>query len=102
MDSASATSYDEKPWAKEVMRVIARGVEENREWIGVDWVQKDASGRSDRELRMLDYACGPGNIASVGGVEFTLAVQSLWLTELRRLSSPMSARCVGSTWPRGW
>jgi len=59
-----ANTYDEKPWAKGIVRDIAAGVEENRGWIGVNWVEKDASGHSDREVRMLDYACGPGNIAT--------------------------------------
>ncbi|MCJ1317020.1 hypothetical protein MMC15_002341 [Xylographa vitiligo] len=63
-----AKSYDDKAWAKDIVRAIAAGVDANRDWIGVDWVQKDASGRSDRQVRMLDYACGPGNIASVCGI----------------------------------
>ncbi|MCJ1391888.1 hypothetical protein MMC18_004755 [Xylographa bjoerkii] len=62
-----AKSYDEKPWAKDIVRDIANGVEKNRDWIGVDWVNKDVSGHSGREVRMLDYACGPGNVASVRG-----------------------------------
>ncbi|MCJ1398073.1 hypothetical protein MMC11_001270 [Xylographa trunciseda] len=59
-----AGTYDEKPWAQAIVRDIAAGVEANREWIGVDWVQKDAAGHSDRAVRLLDYACGPGNVAS--------------------------------------
>ncbi|MCJ1381865.1 hypothetical protein MMC17_004977 [Xylographa soralifera] len=59
-----AESYDDKVWAKDILRDIAAAIEENRDWIGVDWVKKDASGHSGREVRMLDYACGPGNIAS--------------------------------------
>ncbi|MCJ1432725.1 hypothetical protein MMC27_002082 [Xylographa pallens] len=59
-----ARSYDEPAWAKDIVREIAAGVEKNRDWIGVEWVKKDVAGHSGREVRMLDYACGPGNIAS--------------------------------------
>ena len=45
--------------------MIADAVRSNLQWIGVDWVAKDGTEQNEKEIRMLDYACGPGNIAHV-------------------------------------
>jgi len=45
--------------------MIADAVRSNLQWIGADWIAKDGAEQHEREIRMLDYACGPGNIANV-------------------------------------
>lgn len=45
--------------------MIADAVRSNLQWIGVNWIAKDGAEKLEKEVRMLDYACGPGNIANV-------------------------------------
>lgn len=60
-----AATFTEKQWAKDLVKDISNRVRENKEWIGVALMKKNAAELDNREVRMLDYACGPGNIASV-------------------------------------
>lgn len=34
-----------------------------RDWLGVNWV--DENSGSDRTVKVLDYACGPGTVSRV-------------------------------------
>ncbi|MCJ1251090.1 hypothetical protein MMC30_008321 [Trapelia coarctata] len=61
---SNSNAYDAKPWIKVGVRMIADAVRSNLQWIGVEWVSKDGEGQNEKEVRMLDYACGPGNIAN--------------------------------------
>lgn len=50
------------------MAQLIAAVEERRDFIGVSWARK---GESDRTVRMIDYACGPGTISRVSRQETT-------------------------------
>lgn len=50
------------------MAQLIAAVEERRDFIGVNWVRK---GESDRTVRVIDYACGPGTISRVSRQETT-------------------------------
>lgn len=66
--------------------MIADAVRSNLQWIGVHWVVKDGTEQNEKEIRMLDYACGPGNIANVrllhicldADLHITNVMQTLW------------------------
>ncbi|TLD22014.1 hypothetical protein PspLS_08089 [Pyricularia sp. CBS 133598] len=58
-DVMAATYETDPKWEKPMAQLIA-AVEERRDFIGVDWVKE---GESDRTVRMIDYACGPGTIS---------------------------------------
>ncbi|KAI6443105.1 hypothetical protein MCOR22_005539 [Pyricularia oryzae] len=58
-DVKAATYETDPKWEKSMAQLIA-AVEERRDFIGVNWVRK---GESDRTVRMIDYACGPGTIS---------------------------------------
>nr|EAQ71338.1 hypothetical protein MGCH7_ch7g745 [Pyricularia oryzae 70-15] len=58
-DVKAATYETDPKWEKSMAQLIA-AVEERRDFIGVSWARK---GESDRTVRMIDYACGPGTIS---------------------------------------
>jgi hypothetical protein len=60
-----ADSYDDKEWHKKAFAMLSAAIYENLDWIGVAWAEKDDKGKSDREVRLLDYACGTGFITKV-------------------------------------
>lgn len=69
---AEATSYDTKH--EKATQEIARRIESKLDFIGVDWVEDDESDEDDKgkvhanpekEVRLLDYACGTGSMSRV-------------------------------------
>jgi hypothetical protein len=56
--STRAKDYDAKPWQKKMIGYILDELKEHRDFFGIP---KEGKG----ELRMLDYACGPGTISTV-------------------------------------
>ncbi|MCJ1474435.1 hypothetical protein MMC13_003093 [Lambiella insularis] len=60
----TAATYTEKQWAKDIVKDISDAVKKNKDWIGLSFLDPDAAEHNDRRVRILDYACGPGNIAS--------------------------------------
>jgi hypothetical protein len=55
-----ATTYKEK--FGESMRMLSEQTLANRLWISDQWTDTVAQ---DQEIRMLEYACGPGHISMV-------------------------------------
>ena len=66
--STIASTYDDKPWVKVGLKQLSGELLAKREWMGVKWTNEEETG--DREVKMLDFACGPG-IASAVRILFT-------------------------------
>ncbi|TLS22001.1 uncharacterized protein PpBr36_09374 [Pyricularia pennisetigena] len=58
-DEKAATYESDPKWEKPIAQLIA-AVKGGRDFIGADWVK---DGESDRTVKMIDYACGPGTIS---------------------------------------
>ena len=56
LSSKRASSYDSEPW-QALLNQINEELRAHLDWIGVPWVENRSS---ERQVRMLDYACGPG------------------------------------------
>jgi 2-polyprenyl-3-methyl-5-hydroxy-6-metoxy-1,4-benzoquinol methylase len=57
-----AKKYDTEDWVKYLTQRFAEEMQAQIDWIGVEWAQ---ARHSDREVRMLDFACGPGMASDV-------------------------------------
>lgn len=77
---SEATSYDAKH--EKATQEIARRIESKLDFIGVPWVEDDdsegddegnADEKSQRQVRLLDYACGTGSMSRVS-VPFQLSL----------------------------
>jgi len=64
-----ATSYDAEQWQKDMLNAIHAFLLENIQWIGVDFIDPSLSfenhQKTDKAVRVLDYACGPGTITNI-------------------------------------
>lgn len=71
--SAHASAYDASPWVQKLAEQLTDELHARLGWIGVDWVDEDLNDgkekmdalRTKREIKMLDYACGPGMMSRV-------------------------------------
>ena len=61
-DSVTDT-YDAKPWWAEVNQKVTESLQARLDWAGIPWANVGSGG--DREVRQLDYACGPGLMSRV-------------------------------------
>lgn len=56
-----ASKY-EGNFAESLARIESE-IRERRDWLGVNWVTDNSN--TDRVVKVLDYACGPGTISRV-------------------------------------
>ncbi|KAF2773682.1 S-adenosyl-L-methionine-dependent methyltransferase [Teratosphaeria nubilosa] len=61
-----AGSYHSKPWQQNLSRQVSEALQQRLHWLGVDWSTVE-SRREGREVKLLDYACGTGNITMALG-----------------------------------
>ncbi|KAH9845939.1 putative methyltransferase [Teratosphaeria destructans] len=61
-----ASSYHSKPWQQNLSRQVSEALQQRLHWLSVDWSTVE-SRRQGREVRLLDYACGTGNITMALG-----------------------------------
>ena len=64
--SEAASTYNSK-FSKTILQIIEE-IQTRRDWIGVDWVnehENESSGKPQKTVRLLDYACGTGLVSRV-------------------------------------
>jgi hypothetical protein len=57
-----ASQYDIKEWQKVVINYITSQLQEHANFFGIT---KDQDSGKKSDLRLLDYACGTGNVSKV-------------------------------------
>lgn len=62
--SELASKYDVKPWQQRISVQITAEIRSKLDFIGVDWA-KDDEKVGERQIRLLDYACGTGMVSRV-------------------------------------
>jgi len=68
-----ASKYTSEQWQKDMLNKINAFIYQNINWIGVDFIDPSTtfekpSSDTARQVRVLDYACGPGTIThALGG-----------------------------------
>lgn len=65
VSSNAAATYDAKPWQQAVVKQLTGEIRSHLDWIGVPSVKAGgepaaSSSTKSREVRLLDFACGPG------------------------------------------
>ncbi|KAL8773393.1 MAG: hypothetical protein Q9203_004463 [Teloschistes exilis] len=56
----AAKNYDAKPWQKRLIKQVTEDIQAHAQWLGLSPLPiNDAS----RNIKLLDYACGPGTIS---------------------------------------
>ncbi|KAI9721268.1 MAG: hypothetical protein M1812_002430 [Candelaria pacifica] len=66
-----ASKYDSKPWQQKIVNQLLEEIRHRLDWIGVEWIDKSNANKPlnksertpERNVRVLDYACGPGNVS---------------------------------------
>lgn len=59
-----ANHYDEKQWTKDLAVAVTKELRNKLDFIGVRWTDEQDKSR---QVRLLDYACGPGMVTRVCG-----------------------------------
>ena len=55
--------YDSKPWFAKVNQKVTDELQSRLDWLGVPLANLGSS--NDKEVKLLDYACGPGIMSRV-------------------------------------
>ncbi|KAF2135553.1 uncharacterized protein K452DRAFT_303354 [Aplosporella prunicola CBS 121167] len=63
-----ASEYDAIPWQKKMNSMLTQAIRDRLDWLDVEWAQP---GSSDKDVRLLDYACGTGLISRALGSHVT-------------------------------
>jgi ubiquinone/menaquinone biosynthesis C-methylase UbiE len=58
-------SYDSKPWFAKVNQQVTDTLRSRLDWIGIPFANLESASH-DREVKLLDYACGTGIMSRVG------------------------------------
>ncbi|KAJ9612054.1 hypothetical protein H2200_003649 [Cladophialophora chaetospira] len=73
-----ASKYSSEQWQKDLLNAVTGFIHQHVNWIGVDFIDPSTmfekpspSGGTDRKVRVLDYACGPGTITHALGSRAT-------------------------------
>ncbi|KAF2737523.1 S-adenosyl-L-methionine-dependent methyltransferase [Polyplosphaeria fusca] len=61
---AVGDAYDNKPWWAKVDQQVTETIRSNLAWLGIALANAE-SGSDVREVRFLDYACGPGSMSRI-------------------------------------
>ncbi|KAI9701229.1 MAG: hypothetical protein M1836_001898 [Candelina mexicana] len=64
----TASTYDSKPWQQKIVNQVSSEIRNHLNWIGVDWIddkttRSSSGGTLERQVRVLDFACGPGTVS---------------------------------------
>jgi SAM-dependent methyltransferase len=72
LSSKTAATYASEPWHKDLINKTHEFVLANLSWLGVDFIDPSTAfeapsgpSTSAHQVRVLDYACGPGTITSI-------------------------------------
>lgn len=57
-------SYDSKPWFAKVNQQVTEELQSRLDWLGIPLANVDSTS-NDRQVKLLDYACGPGIMSRV-------------------------------------
>ncbi|KIW26924.1 uncharacterized protein PV07_06712 [Cladophialophora immunda] len=73
-----ASRYTSEPWQRDLLNKVTAFIHQHVNWIGVDFVDPSTTfetpspaSDSKRQVRVLDYACGPGTITHALGARAT-------------------------------
>ncbi|KAF2635047.1 S-adenosyl-L-methionine-dependent methyltransferase [Massarina eburnea CBS 473.64] len=91
-------AYDEKPWFALVDQKITHHLRSNLDWVGIPFANTDSSPK-DSNVRLLDYACGPGRLSQVyapyvtmtRGIDISPNMVATYNARARSVSLPHSA-----------
>ncbi|KAF2872981.1 S-adenosyl-L-methionine-dependent methyltransferase [Massariosphaeria phaeospora] len=64
-------SYDNKPWYAKVNQQVTDSLRDRLDWIGIPFANTGSSSDA-QEVRLLDYACGPGLCSRILGPYVTV------------------------------
>ncbi|EXJ80561.1 hypothetical protein A1O1_08707 [Capronia coronata CBS 617.96] len=77
----SAASYTAEQWQKDFLNKITAFIQQHIDWIGVDFVDPstvfetkaglETDSHAAKQVRVLDYACGPGSVTHALGARAT-------------------------------
>ncbi|KAI7552983.1 structural maintenance of chromosomes 5 smc5, partial [Hortaea werneckii] len=56
-----SSTYNSQPWQQKISQQVSDALRERKDWIGIDWASS-SEGEGKREVKLLDYASGTGNI----------------------------------------
>ncbi|KAI9709963.1 MAG: hypothetical protein M1820_003041 [Bogoriella megaspora] len=62
-----ATKYDAEEWQKKIVEQVTNEIRARLNWLGVEW----ADPLKGNEVKLLDYACGPGTVSRALGPHVT-------------------------------
>ncbi|KAL9535890.1 hypothetical protein SMMN14_01165 [Sphaerulina musiva] len=97
-DELSAT-YNTKPWQHELKSQVATALQARTEWIGAEWIsphQQPPGQHRQRDVRLLDYACGTGAITLALG-PYVTQTRALDISEKMVQQYNDAARASGLT-----
>ncbi|KAH7116937.1 S-adenosyl-L-methionine-dependent methyltransferase [Dendryphion nanum] len=63
-------AYDSKPWFAKVNQQVTDYLRARLDWVGIPFVNTESS--STKDVRLLDYACGPGLMSRIYGPYVTV------------------------------
>jgi hypothetical protein len=64
-----ADAYDNKPWFAKVNQQVTDELRNRLDWIGIPFANVGPNSNDhENEVRLLDYACGPGLMSRVSGL----------------------------------
>lgn len=61
-------SYDDKPWFAKVNQQVTDALRGRLDWVGIPFANITPDSKEDKEVRLLDYACGPGLMSRVSNL----------------------------------
>ncbi|KAF2659386.1 S-adenosyl-L-methionine-dependent methyltransferase [Lophiostoma macrostomum CBS 122681] len=64
-------SYDSKPWFAKVNQQVTEELQSRLDWLGIPLANVD-SVSNNRQVKLLDYACGPGIMSRIYGPYVTV------------------------------
>ncbi|OAG37912.1 hypothetical protein AYO21_07884 [Fonsecaea monophora] len=72
-----ASRYTSEEWQRDLLNKVTAFIHQHVDWIGVDFIDPSATFETQspsspkRQVRVLDYACGPGTITHALGARAT-------------------------------
>lgn len=102
--SELSATYNTKPWQHELKSQVATALQARTEWIGAEWIspreqqqqQQPLGQQRQRDVRLLDYACGTGAITLALG-PYVTQTRALDISEKMVQQYNDAARASGLT-----